>query len=35
MLRSLAVLCAAWCMTAPALAQTSVPCETMLGDLWG
>ena len=35
MLRSLAVLCAAWCMTAPALAQTSVACETMLGDLWG
>lgn len=35
MLRSLAVLCAAWCATAPALAQASVPCETMLGDLWG
>jgi len=35
MLRSLAVLCAAWCITATALAQSSVPCETMLGDLWG
>lgn len=35
MLRSLAVLCAAWCMTAPALGRASVPCETMLGDLWG
>ena len=35
MLRTLAVLCAALLATAPAYAQSDVPCETMLGDFWG
>ncbi|PXW75249.1 pentapeptide repeat protein [Blastomonas natatoria] len=35
MLRSLAALCAIWLAVAPASAQASVPCEAMLGDLWG